>query len=164
MMSRYDNIIIDGRNWDQRATEIHEIRLHNSKMDVTLDKIVKKFRNPFGIGNYVNHPAAEETPNVLNVQFNFSTNPPYVLPTHLQDYIPNELFAKSMLYQRLKHNVLIPSVVLMATRHIKDEELLLNYRFNPKLPYPSWYHQPDEEEARRRWTRPNVWQFLKSNL
>ncbi|EFA86563.1 hypothetical protein PPL_00364 [Heterostelium album PN500] len=39
----------------------------------------------------------------------------------------------------------------VAYQPIKDEELFLNYRFNPANPYPAWYHQPDIEEAKRRW-------------
>jgi hypothetical protein len=63
------------------------------------------------------------------------------------------------------------SVVIVAKKQIQDEELFLNYRcvlsiitfspvlnvrFNPKNPYPDWYHQPNEEEARRRWSRRSL--------
>lgn len=34
--------------------------------------------------------------------------------------------------------------------------LVLTCRFNPKNPYPDWYHQPNEEEARRRWSRRSL--------
>jgi len=42
-------------------------------------------------------------------------------------------------------------VACIARVPLKDQELYLNYRFNPKNKYPDWYHQPDEEEAKQRW-------------
>jgi hypothetical protein len=46
------------------------------------------------------------------------------------------------------------SVALVAIRPIQQgEELFLNYRLNPKLKLPEWYHPVDEQEDRRRWTR-----------
>jgi hypothetical protein len=51
---------------------------------------------------------------------------------------------------------LAKSVVLVATRFIDNEELLLNYRLNPANPYPTWYHQPDLLEAQRRWGKLKV--------
>lgn len=32
---------------------------------------MKKFRNPFGIGNYINHPKKGEEANVSNMAFDF---------------------------------------------------------------------------------------------
>lgn len=51
----------------------------------------------------------------------------------------------------VKVDFYMPSAVIVALRTLKDEELYLNYRFNPSLPYPDWYEQPDIEEAKRRW-------------
>ena len=77
----------------------------------------------------------------------------------------------------------IRSIMCIATRHITDEELFLNYRYdthtahdthdtthqrtplnshftrhryNPINPYPNWYVQPDVEEAERRWKKPKA--------
>jgi hypothetical protein len=34
----------------------------------------------------------------------------------------------------------------------EDEELLLNYRLNPRVgALPPWYHPVDQDEDRRRW-------------
>lgn len=78
--------------------------------------------------------------------------------------IPSECFMKS--------------VVIVAKKHIQDEELFLNYRyssnsgyfnltfrFNPKNPYPDWFHQPNEEEAKRRWSRRSLlfWLWCDEN-
>ena len=33
----------------------------------------------------------------------------------------------------------------------EEEELYLNYRLNPRNPYPEWYTPCDKEEDARRW-------------
>ena len=47
-------------------------------------------------------------------------------------------------------------LLLVASRDIKDEELLLNYRLSPGAATPDWYHTNDDVpidpvEAKRRW-------------
>ena len=46
---------------------------------------------------------------------------------------------------------ILKGLLLVATREIKDEELFLNYRLNPKTRRPEWYAPVDEEEDLRRW-------------
>jgi hypothetical protein len=45
----------------------------------------------------------------------------------------------------------VRTLVLVATRDLEDEELLLNYRLSNYTRQPSWYHSVDAEEERRRW-------------
>ena len=47
--------------------------------------------------------------------------------------------------------VTVPSLVLVATHAIEDEEVLLNYRLSPHVPRPAWYHPVDAQEEHRRW-------------
>lgn len=42
-------------------------------------------------------------------------------------------------------------MVIIATRQLKDEEIFVNYRLNPKKNHQDWYFQPFPEEAERRW-------------
>jgi len=42
-------------------------------------------------------------------------------------------------------------LVVIAIKPIQDEELFLNYRYNPKLPVPDWYVPVDKHEAYARW-------------
>ena len=44
-------------------------------------------------------------------------------------------------------------LVLVSSRELRDEELFLNYRLNPRNAYPKWYTPVDVEEDERRWTR-----------
>jgi hypothetical protein len=156
MISRYDNTVIDGRDWCRRAFDMHQVSTqHVTNSTHTFEQTIKRFRNPFGIGNIINHPPPGKLPNVLQIGYDFTDRGPTALPNHLQAYIPNEIFKPSRLGKRL--DTLVQSVVLVATKHLHNEELFVNYRFNPSNPYPSWYVQPDEEEARRRWSEPPFW-------
>ena len=47
----------------------------------------------------------------------------------------------------------VPSIALVASRDVEDqEELFLDYRLNPEMPLPDWYHIVDKDESTRRWT------------
>lgn len=73
-------------------------------------------------------------------------------------YIPNVYFKKpGLVWSRL--NCLMPAAVCVAKRTIIDEELFLNYRYNPSNAYPDWYAQPSEEEAVRRWGKMSPFQL-----
>jgi len=61
-------LIIDGRNWGQQATIMGRDvkRLEYAGVGVSSNEM-KKFQNPFGIGNYVNHPPPGSKPNVMSI-------------------------------------------------------------------------------------------------
>jgi len=129
LYTRYDNIIIDGRSQDLQPY------------------------NEFGCAHLVNHPPQGSEPNVLAVAFNFpsKTSGNNCFPQNLRPLIPNTYFKPPTLFGLPDYNILMQSVVFLATRRIHDEELWLNYRFNPKKKLPIWYHQCDEDQAERRW-------------
>jgi hypothetical protein len=162
-----------------------------------------KFRNPFAIGQYVNHPPPGQEPNLMSYQWSFSSDPdqPEYIPPELRSLIPHEIqrshsrlafwegdWPGSRPWRRWwrrwrarnnKNNTTsttaaaaadddddessrttaeIPSVLLVATKFIPaGHELFLNYRYNPRHPYPDWYHQPDPAEAERRWGKVSWW-------
>lgn len=76
---------------------------------------------------------------------------PRSLPAHLRPYIPHYMPIKEPLYYR-GYNVLMRSMIIVANDWITDEELFLDYRYNPKHPAPGWYSDPDPETTKRRWT------------
>lgn len=45
----------------------------------------------------------------------------------------------------------LPMLVLVATREVQDEEVLLNYRLSNYIARPSWYTPVDAAEDKRRW-------------
>jgi hypothetical protein len=50
------------------------------------------------------------------------------------------------------------SIAMIATRPIVNEEVYINYRFNPHAPdLPEWYTECNPEESRRRWAQEGFW-------
>ncbi len=106
---------------------------------------MERFRNPFAIGSFVNHPPPGTAPNVLAVPYAFGV---------ADRFVPHEVASRSRpLHMLDDFRETVPTLVLIAGRNVEDEELYLNYRLNPALPYPDWYHQPFPEEAARRWAK-----------
>lgn len=153
--------MVDGRQWHHLALQNTINLLAGIISEEEKQTLENKFRNPFGIGNFINHPPSGTMPNCMSLPFNFPsipTDPNYIDP-EMASYIPHIQLQKS--WTDFQWNCLMPSVVILTTGHIKDnEELFLNYRFNPKNPYPDWYVQPDEEEAKRRWLKPSFFPKL----
>ena len=103
----------------------------------------------------VHHAPRHIAPNVLAYAFNFPSGaarepapPPF--PEHLRRWIPNE-YAQAPSWLTRDAAVLVPGVVLVATRAVENEELFMNFRLHPQLAHPRWYHPVDIEEDKRRW-------------
>eukprot|EP01112_Ceratiomyxa_fruticulosa_P013797 TRINITY_DN389_c0_g1_i1.p1 TRINITY_DN389_c0_g1~~TRINITY_DN389_c0_g1_i1.p1 ORF type:complete len:356 (+),score=60.62 TRINITY_DN389_c0_g1_i1:154-1221(+) len=153
MISRYDGYVVNGRKWDQDASNTTKKSVQLPYLGVNLEsKALRKYNNPFGIGQYINHPAPGSKPNVMAYAYNF----PNDWPDEFKDLVPNRNFeSKSPLWDFFGPEM--RSVLIFATQHIVDSEVTLNYRYNPNNPYPDWYEQPDIEEAKRRWGKKNIW-------
>lgn len=160
LIRRYDDVLIDGREWHLRALRLKESQRALSEAGVELhsdaaaslragNAALAKFRNPFAIANFINHPPAGRAPNVMQWSYTFRES----FPEHLQRFIPHEFFRPPTLLERLDWSSLMPSMVCVATRVIEDEELFMNYRLNPRNAHlhPDWYHQPDPLGAQLRY-------------
>ena len=145
-ISRYDGVIVDALHWDTKARE--SAMQQHARLEAGASgkpEAEERFRNPFALGSFVNHPPPGEQPNVMQVPYEFKKD---------LRYVPHEMGSdRRPLYMLDSFLDSTPSIVLIATRNLRDEELFLNYRFNPALPYPDWYSQPDLEEATRRWAK-----------
>ncbi|CAK8570805.1 unnamed protein product [Lathyrus sativus] len=119
-------------------------------------------RNPLALAHFANHPSKGVLPNVMICPYDFP-----LTENNLRVYIPNILFGNAEVKMRRfgsfwfksggsknsGSNVpTLKSLVLVATRAIQDEELLLNYRLSNTKRRPEWYAPVDEEEDRRRWS------------
>ena len=73
-------------------------------------------------------------------------------PTEFRPYIPNAYYKPPVLLstQEAKESYTF-GIALIATENIENEEIYLDYRYNPHLDTPSWYKTIDEESAQRRW-------------
>ncbi|XP_019451104.1 PREDICTED: uncharacterized protein LOC109353330 isoform X2 [Lupinus angustifolius] len=113
-------------------------------------------RNPLALGHFANHPAKGMLPNVMICHYDFP-----LTENNMRLYIPNILFgneeenvksfdrfwSKSKLSKDSETHVpTLKTLVLVATRALQDEELLMNYRFNNSKQWPEWYVPVDEDE------------------
>lgn len=122
-------------------------------------------RNPLAFGHFANHPPKGTKPNVMICAYSVNAADDVVRP-----YIPNLVLAteeeqmerQGLLWMKEGReyrdygnnkvsNAEIRTLVLIATRAIQDEEVMLNYRLSSHIKTPAWFHSVDEEEDERRW-------------
>ncbi|KAL5714586.1 hypothetical protein ACHQM5_016526 [Ranunculus cassubicifolius] len=118
-------------------------------------------RNPLALGHFANHPGKEMEPNVMVCPYDFPLN-----EIEMRAYVPNILFGNeepakmkrlgNFWFKSGSGEVVdvpvLKTLVLIATRALCDEEILLNYRLSNRKRRPEWYTPVDEEEDRRRWS------------
>ncbi|KAK9106322.1 hypothetical protein Syun_022333 [Stephania yunnanensis] len=120
-------------------------------------------RNPLAFGHFANHPPKDVAPNVMVCPYDFP-----LTEKEMRTYIPNLLFGNDEPLKMRRfgnfwfklgrsddgnpHIPVLRTLVLVATRALCDEEVLLNYRLSNSKQRPAWYNPVDEEEDRRRWS------------
>ncbi|KAL2329145.1 hypothetical protein Fmac_022572 [Flemingia macrophylla] len=112
--------------------------------------------NPLAVAQFANHPAKGVLPNVMICPYDFP-----LTENSMRVYIPNIVFGnaevgmkrfgsfwfKSGLSRNSQSQVpILKTVVLVATRALEDEELLLNYKLSNSKEWPEWYAPVDEED------------------
>ncbi|KAK1272986.1 hypothetical protein QJS04_geneDACA019181 [Acorus gramineus] len=133
----------------------------------TLSGEVLERRNPLAFAHFANHPPKGVSPNVMVCPYDFP-----VSEAEMRAYVPNIMFGgeDSVKMKRFGsfwfrlgssggggeaergNMAIVKSLVLVATRDLKGEELYLNYRLSNSKRRPAWYCPVDEEEDRRRWS------------
>ncbi|XP_010258693.1 PREDICTED: uncharacterized protein LOC104598359 isoform X2 [Nelumbo nucifera] len=119
-------------------------------------------RNPLALGHFANHPAKGMAPNVMVCPYDFP-----LTEEDMRAYIPNVVFGNEEQVKMKRFGSfwfkygssandgsdvpVLKSLLLVATRRLCDEEVLLNYRLSNSKRRPAWYTPVDEEEDRRRW-------------
>jgi len=119
-------------------------------------------RNPLALAHFANHPAKGMDPNVMICPYDFP-----LTEKDMRTYIPNVSFGnheevnmrrfgsfwfKSSAKNSVSDVPVLKTLVLVATRALCNEEVLLNYRLSNTKRRPAWYTPVDEEEDRRRWS------------
>ncbi|KAL8157539.1 uncharacterized protein LOC141674308 isoform X1 [Apium graveolens] len=120
-------------------------------------------RNPLALAHFANHPAKGMDPNVMVCSYDFP-----LVEKDMRMYIPNIVIGQGEDVKMKKIGSfwfktgssgsnassysILKTLVLVATRALSDEEVLLNYRLSNAKKRPSWYTPVDEEEDRRRWS------------
>lgn len=120
-------------------------------------------RNPLAFAHFANHPAKGMDPNVMVYSYDFP-----LVEKDMRMYIPNIVFGRGeevkmkrfgsfwfksgTASSSVSDNPVLKTLVLVATRDLSNEEILLNYRLSNAKKRPTWYTPVDEEEDRRRWS------------
>lgn len=119
-------------------------------------------RNPLALAHFANHPAKGMDPNVMICPYDFP-----LTEKDMRTFIPNVSFGnheevnmrrfgsfwfKSSAKNSVSDVPVLKTLVLVATRALCNEEVLLNYRLSNTKRRPAWYTPVDEEEDRRRWS------------
>ncbi|XP_004297736.1 PREDICTED: uncharacterized protein LOC101314652 [Fragaria vesca subsp. vesca] len=120
-------------------------------------------RNPLALAHFANHPAKGVEPNVMICPYDFP-----LTEKEMRVYIPNVVFGNAEEVKMKKFGSfwlklgssrnsgsdvpVLKTLVMVATRALCDEEVLLNYRLSNSKRRPEWYSPVDEEEDRRRWS------------
>lgn len=100
--------------------------------------------NPYAMGQLAKPPPPGAAPNVMRVPWDVvdpahNAHDALAFPLHLRPYVPNEWGAPVNLGQTMHSSafdahIWMKSVVLVATRDVLDEELFVQYQFNPVHP------------------------------
>jgi len=161
LITRHDGNVIDAQPWGRGGDE--EEPWNGRKMvdekgfQVDNSDDVLERRNPLALSHFANHPSKGMLPNVMICPYDFP-----LIENDMRAYIPNILFGnateenkksignfwfKSRVQENNESHVptTLKTVVLVATRALQDEELLLNYRLSNTTRRPEWYAPVEEE-------------------
>ncbi|CAN4092620.1 unnamed protein product [Withania somnifera] len=174
LITRYDGTVINAQPWGAggESREIwdwtrlpepkHSMQADDKGFDLDGTHIggnleVLERRNPLAFAHFANHPAKGMVPNVMICPYDF-----HLLEKDMRPYIPNVSFGKgeetdtrrlgSFRFKSWKssnnesNDPILKTLVLVATRAICDEEVMLNYRLSNSDHIPSWYTPVDEED------------------
>ncbi|TYZ59529.1 hypothetical protein PybrP1_003447 [[Pythium] brassicae (nom. inval.)] len=107
-------------------------------------------RNPLAVAHKINHPPAGAKPNVMPFSFDFPPEEPFTR-AEFERLIPNSFVEMPSRWSMFGKRALVHGLAFIATADIEDEELFLNYRYNPNNPLPEWYTPVDIESDREMW-------------
>uniref|UniRef100_K3W6Z4 SET domain-containing protein n=1 Tax=Globisporangium ultimum (strain ATCC 200006 / CBS 805.95 / DAOM BR144) TaxID=431595 RepID=K3W6Z4_GLOUD len=107
-------------------------------------------RNPLAVAHKINHPPAGSKPNVIPFSFDFPPEQPFTQAEY-EKLIPNSFVEMPSRWSMFGKRALVHGLAFIATADIEDEELFLNYRYNPHNPLPEWYTPVDLESDQGMW-------------
>ncbi|KAG3121052.1 hypothetical protein PI124_g22 [Phytophthora idaei] len=125
--ARFDSVIIDAKNESSKP------------------------RNPLAVAHKINHPPKGTPPNVIGFAFEFPPEEPFSTK-EFDELIPNSFVQEPSRLSMLGKRAIVHGLAFIATADIADEEeLFLNYRYNPDRSLPEWYTPVDVDSDRAMW-------------
>lgn len=137
---------------------------------------ITAYAHPFATGHLINHPPKGMDANGLQFMLDLETAS---MHEEVRKFVPNSNWGSSRNVSGMESTLealedtamrqRVPStsafrvrgkcktssrltLAILATRTLIDEEVFINYRFNPRAPtIPSWYHDCDPDTSVRRW-------------
>eukprot|EP00644_Phytophthora_capsici_P002269 jgi/Phyca11/568079/estExt2_Genewise1.C_PHYCAscaffold_270317 len=110
-----------------------------------------KPRNPLAVAHKINHPPSGTPPNVIGFGFEFPPQEPFT-SKEFDELIPNSFVREPSRLSMFGKRAIVHGLAFIATADIADEEeLFLNYRYNPDRSLPEWYTPVDVDSDRAMW-------------
>ncbi|KAL0648388.1 hypothetical protein Bca4012_046679 [Brassica carinata] len=139
LITRYDGVVINAQPWgrggESRQVWNGSFTTPEVRTDANVEEVLE-MRNPLAFGHFLNHQGKDMDPNVMVCPYDFPLS-----EMRMRTYIPNVALGDAPVLKTL---------VLVATRALCNEELMLNYRLSNSERRPEWYTPVDEEEDGRR--------------
>jgi len=167
LVRRVDDAVIDGATNIQAWSITEEGRHALGHPYCANTQDFGTFPNPFALAQHVKHPPKSENPNVMGLPFNLEKN---VLHDKLLPYVPNQYFPHPEKVQQVQFdhkytkedkNQLMKMQVLIATRRIENEEIFMDFRYDPDAMCPDWYHVVDAKKLRLRLNKRGLGGILR---
>ncbi|CAH0489318.1 unnamed protein product [Peronospora farinosa] len=125
--ARFDSVIIDAKNESSSP------------------------RNPLAVAHKINHPPSGTSPNVIGFAFEFPPEGPFATK-EFDELIPNSFVQEPSRLSMFGKRAIVHGLAFIAVADIADEEeLFLNYRYNPDRLLPKWYTSIDADSDRAMW-------------
>ncbi|GJQ14491.1 hypothetical protein GpartN1_g6282.t1 [Galdieria partita] len=151
LVKRQDGVIIDGKPYDDQ-TQVFQ----GQRPEIAWERI-----NPFALGQYANHPPKGTEPNIIALSFDY---PLYRMSPAMKVLVPNRYLIDeeeqekewssniskledAMHFGKDRKSRVMRGMVIITLRDVENEELFINYRYNPFASHPEWYWDPSPEET-----------------
>ncbi|CAN0300413.1 unnamed protein product [Pylaiella littoralis] len=118
--------------------------------------------SPLTFAHAANHPPKGEAANVLQVAYDYPALSDGDVgiakggrfPERLRPLVPNRYHRppKAVFGGKLDQSAMVETVVLVACRGgLHNQEVFMDYRFNPNMPHPDWYSPVDPTATDKMW-------------
>ncbi|GJD06409.1 hypothetical protein Gasu2_08280 [Galdieria sulphuraria] len=134
LVKRQDGVIIDGKPYDEQT-----ISFQGERPEVAWERI-----NPFALALSFDYPLYRMSPAMKILVPNR-----YLLDEQEDEAWSSHLSKMEdvMQFGKDRKSRVMRGMVIITLRDVENEELFINYRYNPFATHPEWYWDPSPEET-----------------